>query len=79
MQRAYTMDPRNAFTLNNLGVAKESVGDYEDALRYFDQAAALRSSEPVVVTLDRSWRGKSVSDMAADSAAQAGTAPQIIR
>ena len=68
LQRAYTMDPRNPFTLNNLGVAKESVGDYEDALRYFDQAAALRSSEPVVVTLDRSWRGKSVSDMAADSA-----------
>jgi Flp pilus assembly protein TadD len=68
LQRAYTLDPRNAFTLNNLGVAKESVGDYEDALRYFDQAAALRSSEPVVVTLDRSWRGKSVSDMAADSA-----------
>ncbi len=67
LQRAYTMDPKNAFTLNNLGVAKESVGDYEDALRYFDQAAALRSSEPVVVTLDRSWRGKSVSDMAADS------------
>jgi Flp pilus assembly protein TadD len=68
LQRAYTMDPRNPFTLNNLGVAKESVGDYEDALRYFDQAATLRSSEPVVVTLDRSWRGKSVSDMAADSA-----------
>lgn len=68
LQNAYKMDPQNAFTLNNLGVAKESVGDYEDALRYFDQAAALRSSEPVVVTLDRSWRGKSVSDMAADSA-----------
>lgn len=68
LQRAYTMDPRNPFTLNNLGVAKESVGDYEEALHYFDQAAALRSSEPVVVTLDRSWRGKSVSDMAADSA-----------
>lgn len=68
LQRAYTMDPRNPFTLNNLGVAKESVGDYEDALRYFDQAAAMRSSEPVVVTLDRSWRGKSVSDMAAESA-----------
>ncbi|MGA9718505.1 MAG: tetratricopeptide repeat protein [Acidobacteriaceae bacterium] len=68
LQRAYTMDPRNPFTLNNLGVAKESVGDYEDALRYFDQAAALRSSEPVVVTLDRSWRGKSVSDMAGESA-----------
>jgi Flp pilus assembly protein TadD len=68
LQRAYSLDPKNAFTLNNLGVARESVGDYEGALRYFDQSAALHSSEPVVVTLDRSWRGKSVSDMAAASA-----------
>jgi Flp pilus assembly protein TadD len=70
LQGAVAMDPRNAFTLNNLGVAKESVGDYEGALKYFDQAAALHSSEPVVVTLDRAWRGKSVSDMAAESARQ---------
>ena len=34
---------------------------------YFDQAAELGSSEPVVVTLDRTWRGKSVSEMAAPS------------
>jgi Flp pilus assembly protein TadD len=68
LQRAVAMDPRNAFTLNNLGVARESVGDYEGALRYFDQAAQLHSSEPVVVTLDRTWRGKSVSEMAAESA-----------
>jgi Flp pilus assembly protein TadD len=68
LQRAVDMDPHNAFTLNNLGVARESVGDYEGALRYFDQAAQLRSSEPVVVTLDRTWRGKSVSEMAAESA-----------
>jgi len=68
LQRAVSMDPHNAFTLNNLGVAKESVGDYEVALTYFDQAAQLRSSEVVVVTLDRAWRGKSVSQMAAESA-----------
>lgn len=68
LQQAFTMDPHNAFTLNNLGVAKESVGDYDAAVKYFDQAAQLRSSEPVVVTLDRAWRGKSVSEMAADSA-----------
>jgi Flp pilus assembly protein TadD len=68
LQGAFALDPHNPFTLNNLGVAKESVGDYEDALKYFDQAAAVRSSEPVVVTMDRSWRGKSVSDMAAESA-----------
>src|ERR1700760_83269 len=68
LQQAVSMDPHNAFTLNNLGVAKESVGDYEEALKYFDQAAQLHSSEPVVVTSDRAWRGKSVSQMAAESA-----------
>jgi Flp pilus assembly protein TadD len=68
LQSAIALDPRNPFTLNNLGVARESVGDYEDALKYFDQAAAVRSSEPVVITMDRSWRGRSVSDMAAESA-----------
>jgi tetratricopeptide (TPR) repeat protein len=68
LQQAYSMDARNPFTLNNLGVAKESTGDYDEALKFFDEAAELRSSDPVVVTMDRSWRGKSVSEMAADSA-----------
>jgi Flp pilus assembly protein TadD len=68
LQQALTMDSRNPFTLNNLGVADEAAGNYEDALKYFDEAAALHSSEPVVVTLDRTWRGKPVSEMAAESA-----------
>jgi Flp pilus assembly protein TadD len=68
LQKALAMDSRNPFTLNNLGVAEEAAGNYEDALKYFDQSAALHSSEPVVVTMDRSWRGKPVSEMAADSA-----------
>jgi Flp pilus assembly protein TadD len=68
LQKALAMDSRNPFTLNNLGVAEESAGNYEDALKYFDEAAELRSSEPVVVTLDRSWRGKPISEMAAESA-----------
>ncbi len=68
LQTALALDPQNAYTLNNLGVAKESRGDYDEALKYYTAAAQTHSSEPVVVTLDRSWRGKSVSDMAADSA-----------
>ena len=68
LQKALAMDSRNPFTLNNLGVAEESAGNYDDALKYFDEAAELRSSEPVVVTLDRSWRGKPISEMAAESA-----------
>ena len=63
-----SLDPQNPFTLNNLGVAYETVGDYEDALKYYGSTVEAHSSEPVIVTLDRSWRGKTVSDMAAESA-----------
>ncbi len=61
-------DPHNAFTLNNLGVASEATGDLDGALRYYREAAALNSPEPAAVTMDQSWRGKSVSEMAAASA-----------
>jgi Flp pilus assembly protein TadD len=68
LQKALVLDPRNTFTLNNMGVAKESRGDYEQALTYYMAAADSHSSEPVIVTLNRAWRGKSVSEMAANSA-----------
>ena len=67
---ALALDPRNAFTLNNIGVADETIGDYDSALKSYGAAAESRSAEVVVVTLDRSWRGKSVSVMAAASAAR---------
>lgn len=62
------LDPQNAFTLNNLGVASEVTGDFNGALRYYRQAAARDSSEPAAVTLDQSWRGRSISAMAEASA-----------
>ena len=68
LRETLSLDPQNPFTLNNLGVAHEAIGDYDEALKYYGSAAEARSSEPVVVTLDRSWRGKSVSNMAAESA-----------
>jgi Flp pilus assembly protein TadD len=67
LRDALTLDAQNPFTLNNLGVADETIGDYANALKSYDAAAALHSTEPVVVTLDRSWRGKPVSAMAAAS------------
>lgn len=70
LQKALTLDPQNTFTLNNLGVAEEALGDYDDALQHYNAAASQRSTEPVVVTLQRSWRGKPVSEMAAESAKQ---------
>jgi Flp pilus assembly protein TadD len=68
LQRALALDPHNGFTLNNLGVAKESEGDYEEALRYYNAAAASHSGELVVVTLNQGWRGKPISELASESA-----------
>ena len=68
LQRTLSTDPRNAFTLNNMGVAKEMQGDFDAALKYYTAAADSHSAEPVIVTLSGTWRGKPVSEMAADSA-----------
>lgn len=68
LQTALKLDPQNAFTLNNLGVAEESIGDYDRALQYYNAAAASRSAEPAVVTMTGAWRGKPVSEMAAANA-----------
>jgi Flp pilus assembly protein TadD len=68
LKEAFSLDPRNPFTTNNLGVAYEAIEDYSNALKEYGTAADLNSSEPIVVTLNRSWRGRPVSDMAAESA-----------
>ena len=68
LQNALKQDPNNVFTLNNLGVAKEMEGESDSALRYYDQAASVHSDAAAVVTLNRSWRGKPVGEMAAQNA-----------
>ncbi|HTW49049.1 MAG TPA: hypothetical protein VMD92_13945 [Acidobacteriaceae bacterium] len=68
LQQALQIDPQNPFTLNNLGVAGETVGDYDDALKYYDEAAAMGSKEAAVITLKKAARGEPVSRMAAQSA-----------
>lgn len=68
LQKALKLDPRNAFTLNNLGFAKEKEGELEDAVKYYDEAAATGSNEPVVVTLHKDWRGKPIREIARDNA-----------
>jgi Flp pilus assembly protein TadD len=68
LQQALKSDPNNIFTLNNMGVAKEMEGESQEALRYYDSAAAINSDAAAVVTLNRTWRGKRVSEMAAQNA-----------
>lgn len=65
LRKSLALDPKNPFTLNDLGVAEEATGDYPNALKYYDEAAATQSMEPIVVTLQRSSRGKPVSESAA--------------
>jgi Flp pilus assembly protein TadD len=65
LQQALSLDPRDPFTLNNLGAADEATGDVGGAMKYYTAAAGARSSDVVAVTQNRSWQGKSVSEMAA--------------
>jgi Flp pilus assembly protein TadD len=67
LRATLALDPSNPFTLNNLGVAHEAIGDYDKALKFYAQAADAHSSEPVVVALDEHGRGHPVSRIAAES------------
>jgi Flp pilus assembly protein TadD len=58
------LDPKNPFTLNNLGYAMEGQGDFQAALRYYSDASITHSNESVVVAIDPHWRGKAISDIA---------------
>jgi len=68
LQRTLAVDPHNAFTLNNLGFTMESEGELESAYRYYNQAANAHSSDPIIVSLDPHWRGKAISEVAANNA-----------
>jgi len=64
LQQALKVDPNNPFTLNNLGFAKEKEGELEDAIRFYDRAAATGSREPIVIAFNKDWRGKPISEVA---------------
>lgn len=64
LEKARSLDPQNPYTLNNLGVAEEAIGDYSGAFKYYAGAADSGSADPIVLTDDSSWQGKSVSDLA---------------
>ncbi len=70
LHRALAVDPHNPFTLNNLGFAEEKQGEWEKALALYNQAANVGSSDPVIVTINPAWRGKPISEIAAENAAK---------
>ena len=68
LQQVLKSDPHNPFALNNMGVTKEMEGDSDQALKYYDAAAASSSSATAVITYNRSWRGKPVNEIAGQNA-----------
>lgn len=68
LQKALQLDPANPFTLNNLGYAREKEGELEDAYKYYSQAASQHSDTPIVVTINKNWRGKGISQIAEGNA-----------
>ena len=68
LQAALKLDPKNPFTLNNMGFAKEKEGELESAIRYYDSSAATGSREPIVIAFNKSWRGKPISEVAEQNA-----------
>src|SRR5579859_5768269 len=68
LQAALKIDPKNPFTLNNMGFAKEKEGEIESAIRFYDSSAATGSREPIVIAFNKSWRGRPISEVAAQNA-----------
>ena len=68
LQKALTVDPRNPFTLNNLGYAKEREGELQAAYQFYTAAADRDSKEKVEVAINKDWRGRAISDVARDNA-----------
>jgi len=68
LQKALRLDPRNPFTLNNMGYAKEKEGELEAAVNFYRAAADANSDEPVIVTVNKAWRGRPISKVASSNA-----------
>lgn len=71
LQRALKLEPNNPFTLNNMGFAKEKEGELERAIESYSKSAQTGSKEPVIVTMNKDWRGKPISEVAQRNAEKA--------
>jgi len=52
-EQAYKLDPRNAFTLNNMGYVAEMDGDHETADQFYASARAARDASARVTLANR--------------------------
>ena len=67
-QQAYKLDPKNAFTLNNMGYLSELDGDRETAQFYYDKAqSANRANDRVGVATRKDAEGRRLANVADSS------------
>jgi len=67
-RKAYTLDPRSAFSLNNVGFLAEMGGDLETAQFFYEKAAAARGANlRVGVATRQSEEGMNLSSVADDN------------
>ena len=64
LKKALAIDPNNPFSLNNMGFAQEKQGELRSALEYYQRSAAQNSREKVIVTVNKDWRGRPITQIA---------------
>lgn len=70
-RKAYSLDPNDAFTLNNIGYVAELEGDRETAEFFYERARqAIEASATVGVATRRTAQGQKLFTVAADSSAR---------
>ncbi len=69
-EKAYKLDPKNAFTINNMGFLAELAGDKETAQTYYQQAQTARRANAKVADSTRpEVEGQPMKDVAVQSTA----------
>jgi Flp pilus assembly protein TadD len=78
-QKAYSLDPRSAFSLNNEGFLAETNGDSETAQFFYERAKlAQDSSAAVGLATHRDAEGSNVASAATGSSRQVGTKLSVL-
>jgi len=79
-EQAYKLDPKNAFSLNNMGYITEAAGDRESAQTYYQDAqSAIDSNQRVTFASRRDAEGRKMGDVAGTNQLDVETAIQIRR
>ena len=79
-QEAYKLDPKNAFSINNMGYVAEMSGDRETAQSYYDEArSAGDANQRVTYATRRAAEGLRMKEVAQDNQVDVSTKIEVIQ